>query len=189
MFRILVVVALALSMTAKVEAERAVTDVTVIATIHGLHAKSAGYSYDKLYALVKSLHPDYVGVEMRQEDLPRDSKYLASMYPREMIQTATDYGARAFGFDWLGDDVAGLALAQAGWGENNRSIGRIFLEHTLLVSDVMVSLELACRKSGYVSSNVDSRTRSCYQHRRVALRCRRTTRSRDRSSSRRCAPA
>jgi hypothetical protein len=32
------------------------------------------------------------------------------------------------------------------WGEKNRGVGRIFLEHALLVSDVMVSLELACRK-------------------------------------------
>src|ERR1039457_2430947 len=35
---------------------------------------------------------------------------------------------------------------EVSWGEKNRGVGRIFLEHTLLVSDVMVSLELACRK-------------------------------------------
>jgi DNA-binding Lrp family transcriptional regulator len=35
---------------------------------------------------------------------------------------------------------------EATWGEKNRGVGRIFLEHALLVSDVMVSLELACRK-------------------------------------------
>ena len=32
----------------------------------------------------------------------------------------------------------------------NRGIGRLFLEHALLISDVMVGLELACRKSGSV---------------------------------------
>ena len=32
------------------------------------------------------------------------------------------------------------------WSEKNHDIGRMFLEHALLVSDVMVSLELACRK-------------------------------------------
>jgi hypothetical protein len=31
------------------------------------------------------------------------------------------------------------------WGEKNRAVGRIFLEHALLVSEVMVALELACR--------------------------------------------
>ena len=34
--------------------------------------------------------------------------------------------------------------------ENDDGIGRMFLEHAILVSDVMVSLELACRKSGDV---------------------------------------
>jgi len=32
------------------------------------------------------------------------------------------------------------------WGEKNRAIGQVFLEHTLLVSEIMVSIELACRK-------------------------------------------
>ena len=35
---------------------------------------------------------------------------------------------------------------EVSWGEKNRGVGRIFLEHAILVSDVMVSLELACRK-------------------------------------------
>jgi hypothetical protein len=34
------------------------------------------------------------------------------------------------------------------WGEKNRATSRLFLEHALLVSDVMVALELACRKTG-----------------------------------------
>jgi hypothetical protein len=36
------------------------------------------------------------------------------------------------------------------WGEKNRSVGRIFLEHALLVSDVMVAIELACREHGQI---------------------------------------
>lgn len=31
------------------------------------------------------------------------------------------------------------------WGERNRSVGRVFLEHALFVSEVMVAIELACR--------------------------------------------
>ncbi len=41
-----------------------------------------------------------------------------------------------------------LALAQVRWGEKNRAVGRVFLEHALLVSDVMVAIELACRRTG-----------------------------------------
>jgi len=42
----------------------------------------------------------------------------------------------------------GEGFREASWGEKNSGVGRIFLEHALLVSDVMVSLELACRKHG-----------------------------------------
>lgn len=44
----------------------------------------------------------------------------------------------------------GMAVRPVSWGEKNRAIGRIYLEHALLVSDVMVALELACRKRGDV---------------------------------------
>jgi hypothetical protein len=42
----------------------------------------------------------------------------------------------------------GTASRGVSWGEKNRAIGRIYLEHALLVSDVMVALELACRERG-----------------------------------------
>lgn len=41
----------------------------------------------------------------------------------------------------------GVALRKVSWGEKNRAVGRMFLEHALLVSDVMVTMELACRES------------------------------------------
>jgi DNA-binding Lrp family transcriptional regulator len=40
----------------------------------------------------------------------------------------------------------GVAFREVSWGEKNRAVGRMFLEHALLVSDVMVAIELACRK-------------------------------------------
>jgi hypothetical protein len=35
-------------------------------------------------------------------------------------------------------------------GEKNGGVGRVLLEHTLLVADVMVAIELACRKRGNI---------------------------------------
>jgi hypothetical protein len=35
--------------------------------------------------------------------------------------------------------------------ENNDGVGRMFFEHAILVSDIMVSIELACRKSGDIT--------------------------------------
>jgi hypothetical protein len=41
-----------------------------------------------------------------------------------------------------------LGSRQVRWGEKNRATGRVYLEHALLVSDVMVAIELACRSRG-----------------------------------------
>jgi hypothetical protein len=43
---------------------------------------------------------------------------------------------------------SGVVLQVFNWSQKNRSIARLFLEHALLVSDVMVAIELACRRSG-----------------------------------------
>jgi hypothetical protein len=42
----------------------------------------------------------------------------------------------------------GTKFHERDWSEKNRSVGRVFLEHTLLVADVMVAIELACRRTG-----------------------------------------
>jgi hypothetical protein len=41
----------------------------------------------------------------------------------------------------------GVTFHERDWSEKNRSVGRVFLEHALLVSDVMVMIELACRQT------------------------------------------
>jgi hypothetical protein len=42
----------------------------------------------------------------------------------------------------------GVSFGHLRWGEKNRAVGRIFLDHALLVSEVMVGIELACRQAG-----------------------------------------
>jgi hypothetical protein len=44
----------------------------------------------------------------------------------------------------------GIVVHPDSWNEKNHDIGRVYLEHALFVSEVMVSLELACRKRGGV---------------------------------------
>jgi|ERR1044071_1232589 hypothetical protein len=36
------------------------------------------------------------------------------------------------------------------WGAKNRFVGRVFIDHSLLVSDIMVKIELACRADGHI---------------------------------------
>jgi hypothetical protein len=38
-------------------------------------------------------------------------------------------------------------FARVRWGEKNRAAGRVFLEHALMVADVMVAIELACHRT------------------------------------------
>jgi hypothetical protein len=40
----------------------------------------------------------------------------------------------------------GNRFSERNWGEKNRSVGRIFLQHALLVSDVLIAIQLACRE-------------------------------------------
>ena len=42
----------------------------------------------------------------------------------------------------------GYSLRALLWDQKNVSIGRVFLKHALLVSDVMVAIEMACRERG-----------------------------------------
>jgi len=98
-------------------APAAKSQIAIIGTLHGRHAKSPGYTYSTLYSLIRCLKPDYVGVEMRQEDLPRPRAYLEANYPKEMIELASEWNARAFGFDWLGDDVANAPIPADWWSK------------------------------------------------------------------------
>jgi len=59
------------------------------------------------------------------------------------------YGLGSRGAAFLGQE-SGSLQRKLNWSLKNRGIGRLFLEHALLISDVMVGFELACRKFGRV---------------------------------------
>jgi len=52
---------------------------------------------------------------------------------------------------------SGVTFRPLRWGEKNRGVRRIFLEHALLVSDVMVALDLACREKGNIQMLTEER--------------------------------
>lgn len=45
---------------------------------------------------------------------------------------------------------SGLPRGKINWAAKNKTVGPIFLAHTLLVADVLVALDVACRKNGAV---------------------------------------
>lgn len=61
--------------------------------------------------------------------------------PRHII-----YGLGNKGGSLLKRELGGNFRAVS-WGEKNRAVGRIYLEHAIFVSDVMVAIELTCRKT------------------------------------------
>ena len=73
--------------------------------------------------------------------------------PRCQIDTYHKGGSRhiAYGLGNKGGALLkqelGATFRNVSWSEKNRSVGRIFLEHALLVSEVMTAIELACRKA------------------------------------------
>lgn len=94
--------------------------VMVIPSVHKLMLSNPHYSYARLYDIVASFHPDVVGVEIRQEDLARAGDYLKRNYPREMVELAGAYRGRVFGFDWLGDELAGMPIPDDWWAKRSR---------------------------------------------------------------------
>ena len=76
--------------------------------------------------------------------------------PRAQIDYFHQGGSRAIAYG-LGNKGAAflkrelsLPFHRLDWGAKNRDTGRVFLEHALLISDIMVGLELACRRHRHV---------------------------------------
>ena len=90
------------------------------------------------------------------------------------------------GADLLAEAFA-VPRGKIDWTSKNREIGPIFLDHTLLVADVMVAFEAACQKSGRVRSSGPTRSSRARPRRREGAKirssgtCRQTTG--DRTSS------
>jgi len=74
--------------------------------------------------------------------------------PRAQVQYVERGGSQplAYGLGNRGGALLrrefGIAVNSDAWSEKNHAVGRVFLEHALLVSKTMVSLELACRTRG-----------------------------------------
>ena len=68
--------------------------------------------------------------------------------PRAQLQYYECSGSQTIAYGLGNKSGSLLQLNPAAWGEKNRGIGQIYFAHALLVSEVMVSLELACRQHG-----------------------------------------
>ena len=93
-------------------------NVYVIPALYGLHQKNKNYNYDSLYAVIKKINPDYIIVEIRQEDMGQDTAYLKKNYPAEMwIMRYWFRNKKHFGMDWLGKEIEGKSIPENYWEE------------------------------------------------------------------------
>lgn len=100
-------------MAAAKEPQTDKTELLIVSALHSAHEGHRTFDYDDLFTLVRDFDPDYVGVEIRPEDIGMSRTYLSSNYPREMVELAHQYQGRAFGFDWLGHEIAGTLIPES----------------------------------------------------------------------------
>ena len=94
------------------------TTILAIASMHNFHVDHPHFDYERLFQVIENFQPDHVGVEIRPEDIGADENHLKRNYPFEMIELSKRYGnERCFGFDWLGEDIAGQPIPDNYWKE------------------------------------------------------------------------
>lgn len=103
------------------------------------------------HRFLRSIHITALASGSRQQILRRLQLLYHHNYlerPREQVEYFMAGGSRHIVYGLGGKAAEALGRSAKSWGKKNRYVGRIFLAHALLVSDVMVALELACRISG-----------------------------------------
>ena len=99
--------------------------------------------------------------------------------PREQLDYHGEAGKKPYAYA-LGNKGADLLAGEfdvsrgrVDWTAKNRTVGQIFLEHTLLTAELMVGLEVACRERGSVrlidADEIVSRSPDHTQRRRNPL--------------------
>lgn len=92
------------------------TKVYLVPVLHSMHKTNFNYNYDSVKAIVARTGADVIAVEIRPEDVGRDSNYLKRNYPLEMWMAPHWFAQKEIeGFDWLGSDIEGRPIPEGYW--------------------------------------------------------------------------
>lgn len=95
-------------------------DVYLIPVLHNLHQTNTRYSYASLKAVIDSLNPDIIAVEIRPEDIIHDTTYLKKNYPKEMWMMRYWFPENEIaGIDWLGPDIEDKLIPETYWSKTS----------------------------------------------------------------------
>jgi hypothetical protein len=96
------------------------TKVYLLPVLHSMHKSNFFYPYDSVKAVVARTAADVVAVEIRPEDISKDSNYLKANYPFEMWMMAHWFPQKTIvGFDWLGADLEGKPIPEKYWQQGS----------------------------------------------------------------------
>ena len=92
------------------------TKVYLVPVLHSMHKANFFYPYDSVKAVVARTGADVIAVEIRPEDIGKDSNYLKMSYPFEMWIMPYWFAQKTVeGFDWLGADIEGKEIPATYW--------------------------------------------------------------------------
>ncbi len=115
------------------------TKVYLMPVLHGMHKTNIFYTYDSVKSVVERTGADVVAVEIRPEDIGRDSHYLKKNYPYEMWMMPHWFAQKMVeGFDWLGQNIEGQPIPEGYW-QNGSEAKRL---QSLLGNDSVYSARL-----------------------------------------------
>jgi len=87
------------------------SEVLILPTIHGGHKKNVNYNFEHVRRIIQNFKPDIIAVEIRPEDMNRDTTYLNPLYNPEMIMFKNEFPeAVKAGIDFMGSDFEGKSL-------------------------------------------------------------------------------
>jgi len=87
------------------------TELLILPTIHGGHKKNVNYNFEHVRRIIQNFKPDIIAVEIRPEDMNRDTIYLNPLYNPEMIMFKNEFPeAVKAGIDFMGADFEGKPL-------------------------------------------------------------------------------
>ncbi len=87
------------------------TELLILPTIHGGHKKNVNYNFEHVRQIIQNFNPDIIALEIRPEDMNRDTTYLKAFFNPEMIMFRNEFPkAKKYGIDFMGSDVEGKPL-------------------------------------------------------------------------------
>lgn len=115
------------------------TEVLVLPTIHGGHAKNVKYSFNHVAKIIENFKPDIIAVEIRPEDMDQDTVYLKRFYQPEMIMARVGYpGIKKVGIDFMGSEMDGKNLPVDFSRDTVGEMGRFRIINQKLMKDSVI---------------------------------------------------